>query len=225
MTQSGEQRTQPPDPDGASSGGPALERGSASRRQRRFSIPDPHDHRLTERLEAFLDGPAPKPSGAAGPDAPLAPLAPLRPAASRAPVALDSRADWNEALRYEAARHERYGRPVAIAVIDLVLVESSGRAPARSAVDAAASVVGRVLRSSMRLPDRIARVGPARFHVLLPETSRADARRFAERARRAAESALAGGAVQVSLRIAIAAPSREEPLPAALATAELQLAG
>jgi GGDEF domain-containing protein len=199
--------------------------GQPSRRQRRFSIPEPQDHRLTERLEAFLEGPAPKPPVPAAPEVPPAPAVARRPAASRPPISIDSRADWNEALRYEAARHERYGRPAAVAVIELVVLNDSGREASRSSIDTAAAVVGRVLRSTMRLPDRIARVGPTRFHVLLPETNRVEARRFAERARRAAESALAGGAVQVALRIAIAAPARGESLPTALATAEEHLAG
>ena len=198
--------------------------GARSRRQRRFSIPDPHDHRLTERLEAFLEGPAPK-APAAAPEPTAEPSSPARPAASRPPIVIDSRADWNEALRYEAARHERYGSPAAVAVIELLVLDASGVAAARSSVDVAAAVVGRILRSTMRLPDRIARVGPTRFHILLPETNRADARRFAERARRAADTALAAGAVQATLRIAIAAPTREESLTAALAMAEGQLAG
>jgi GGDEF domain-containing protein len=208
--------------------GPADAAASRSRRQRRFSIPDPQDNRLTERLEAFLEGPVTKGPAAPTPDAPAAPAAPAaapRPAASRPPIAIDSRADWNEALRYETARHERYGRPTAVAVIELVVLDASGRGGSRSSLDTAAAVVGRILRSTMRLPDRIARVSPTRFHILLPETNRPEARRFAERARRAAETALAGGAVQVVLRIAIAAPGREESLTAALVMAEAQLAG
>jgi GGDEF domain-containing protein len=211
--------------DAAPAGETAAARAPAGRRQRRFSIPDPQDHRLTERLEAFLEGPAPKGSMPAAPEVPPAPVGPQRPATSRPPIAIDSRADWNEALRYEAARHERYGSPAAVAVIDMVVFDTSGRDATRSSIDAAAAVVGRILRSTMRLPDRLARVGPTRFHALLPETNRADARRFAERARRAAEAALGGGAVQVTLRIVIAAPTREESLPVALAAAETHLAG
>ena len=61
--------------------------------------------------------------------------------------------------------------------------------------------------------------------VLAPHYSGLSVGEYEKRARRAAEAALAGGSVQVTLRIAIAAPSREETLPAALATAEVQLAG
>ena len=204
--------------------GAASSVGARSRRQRRFSIPDPQDHRLTERLEAFLEGPAPKPSTAPL-DPPAEPSGPPRPAASRPPIAIDSRADWNDALRYEAARHERYGSPAAVAVIELLVVDATGVEASRSSIDVAAAVVGRILRSTMRLPDRLARVGPTRFHILLPETNRAEARRFAERARRAADTALAAGAVQATLRIAIAAPTRDESLTTALAMAESQLAG
>jgi diguanylate cyclase (GGDEF)-like protein len=229
MTEPYDPIQQPPDPEGSLGvDAPAEDSPGASgkaRRQRRFSIPDPQDHRLTERLEAFLEGPAPKPAAPALPEPPPSPAGPGRPVTSRAPIAIDSRADWNDALRYETARHERYGRPAAVAVIDMIVFDTSGRDASRSAIDVAAAMVGRVLRSSMRLPDRIARVGPTRFHILLPETNRVEARRFAERARRAAESALAGAAVQVTLRIAIAAPTRDESLPAALATAELQLTG
>jgi diguanylate cyclase (GGDEF)-like protein len=223
VTDPSDQPNEPSAPEGPTRRDASREGRPKARRQRRFSISEPEDHRLSRRLEAFLEGPAPKSAALPASEVAPPPEAPARPATSRPPISISSRADWNEALRYEDARHERYGRSAAVAVVDLVVFDASGREASRSAIDMAAALVGRVLRSSMRLPDRIARVGPTRFHLLLPETNRVDARRFAERARRAAEAALIGGAVQVTLRIAIAVPARNESLPAALATAELQL--
>jgi GGDEF domain-containing protein len=111
-----------------------------------------------------------------------------------------------------------------VAVIEVVVLDDAGAEPSRTAVDAIAGSLAQLLRSSMRETDRIARMGPTRFNVLLPETSRAEARRFAERARRAGEVAFSRETLRLVLKIAIAAPGRDETLAEALATAEGELA-
>ena len=67
------------------------------------------------------------------------------------------------------------GRPRVI-VVDLHPSE-------RGLEDRFAARVGSVLRDHARETDRIARVGPTRFHVLLPETSEPEAAVLAERVR------------------------------------------
>jgi len=187
-------------------------------RSRRFVMTDSEEHRVTEKIEAFLDGPVARPIVRSRQAEAIAPIGPIRAGT------LDTRADWNEAFRREAARHDRYGRPVAVAVIDLRLLGEAGRDPSRVSVDGQARLLGRVLRAAMRETDRIARVGPTRFHLLLPETTRAEARRFTERARRLGESQLVRGAPAFRVAVAVAVAGRDHSLHDALAAAEAELA-
>lgn len=218
----------PVEPDARTSGVGAPPTSAPAPRQGRFAIPDPEGHRLEEKIEAFLEGPDSRRTGRThrgAAAAPTPPLRPIRPERLDHPLKLDSRADWNAAFGMEAARHERYGRPVAVTVIEADVQDQAGREPSRIAVDAMATALGQLLRASMRETDRIARMSPTRFNLLLPETSRAEARRFAERARRAGEAGLASGGLRVRLRVTIAAPGRDESLADALAAAEAELAG
>jgi diguanylate cyclase (GGDEF)-like protein len=186
---------------------------------------------VAEKIEAFIQGPVARPPQARHSRVRARTAPPLPPAVLGAPIhrahlpQLDSRADWNLALRLEAARHERYARPVALVVIDVVVTDEIGYEPSRSVIDALAGALGQMLREMTRETDRIARFGPTRFNVLLPETSRAEARRFAERAREAAETGLVRGSLTATLRIALASPGPDEALTEALALAEAQLAG
>jgi GGDEF domain-containing protein len=213
------------EPGGAETTTPAPRAGS--RRQRRFAIPTPEGHRVEEKLEAFLEGPAARPPvrhsrhARAG----SAPPIPPRPRTERLdhPLKLDSRADWLAAFRLEGARHERYGRPAAVALIEAEIRDRSDTEPPRTTVDALAGSLGQLLRASTRETDRIARMAPTRFNVLLTETNRAEARRFAERVRLAAEAELGLGFDSLVLRIAIAAAGPHASLSEALATAEAEL--
>jgi len=91
--------------------------------------------------------------------------------------------------------------------------------PARQ-VDRLAGPIGFTLRREARDTDRITRVAPNRFHVLLPETSDVDAERFVERARRACEVWFAGAAIPVKLKFEAASTGRDLSLPEALAIVE-----
>jgi hypothetical protein len=140
-------------------------------RRTRFALPaDHHDERTSERIEAFLDGP--KRERRSKPRH-------LRSEALRRPrrsIPMDTRTDWDAALRHEDARVARYGRPAAVLVIDQ-------RPSTDGLEDRFAARVGNVIRMHARETDRIARVGPTRFHVLLPETSEPEAAVLAERVR------------------------------------------
>ncbi len=179
---------------------------------------------MEEKIGAFLEGPPARPIARGRHAGPAHPTLPVQPERLDHPLKLDSRSDWNAVLHLEAARHARYGRPAAVAVIEVVVLDAAGGEPSRIAVDAIAGSLAQLLRSSMRETDRIARMGPTRFNVLLPETSRAEARRFAERARRAGELAFTREPLRLVLKIAIAAAARDQTLADALATAELELA-
>jgi hypothetical protein len=136
----------------------------ARTRRPKFALPADHHHDdgTSERIEAGRDGP--KRERRSKPRH-------LRSEGLRRPrrsMPIDIRTDWDAALRHEDARVARYGRPAAVLVVDVQPSEAG-------MVDRFAARVGTVIRDHARETDRIARVGPSRFHVLLPETSEPEA--------------------------------------------------
>lgn len=191
------------------------------RRPRRFIVRDHEDHRVDEKIQAFLAGPKPSRSRAR-----KAPPKPRRPA-----LPLDTRTDFAAALRLESARAERYGRPVSIVAVafapagdgaDSAADATTGVDTARS-VDRLAGPIGSTLRREARDTDRVARVAPDRFHVLLPETGATDAERFVERVRQACEAWSSEADEPLRLRIATVAAGHDRTLVDALAAAEERL--
>src|SRR5258705_3570984 len=84
-----------------------------ARRARRFVVRDAEDHLATEKIEEFLTGPRTR----ARPRGP-------RSIETNKPVAiadLDTRTDFVAALRHEALRTERYGRPATIVWVEVDL--------------------------------------------------------------------------------------------------------
>lgn len=157
---------------------------------------------MSERIEAFLEGP----TRARRRSRPAGQAQPVR--VPRRPVPLDTRPDWDAALRLEDARSARYGRPCAVLVVELREVPAG-------AADRMARTLGSVVRHEARETDRVARVAALRFHVLLPETTAVEAEVLAGRIRDAARRELGGGQAPVVLTSGAAA-RRGEPLPAAL---------
>ena len=118
------------------------------------------------------------------------------------------------------ARTERYGRPATVVAVEFAV----GATPAPGGqIDRLAGPIGFTLRREARDTDRIARVAPNRFHVLLPETSEADALRYIDRARQACEVWFTGAALPVRLRIEAASAGRDRSLADALAAVEDRL--
>jgi GGDEF domain-containing protein len=175
-------------------------------------LPDHHhdeneDERAAEHIEAFFDGPVSLPRRTrGGPDHP------------RRPVDLDTRPDWAAALRYEATRHARYGRPASI-----LLIEMDGE-PDSAGLDRTAKVVAEVIRTHARETDRAVRIGTTSFRLLLPETSGRSARTVAERIKRAFHRNRDGRSGGVDLSIEVASPARHADLEDALVDAERRLA-
>ena len=129
------------------------------------------DERADEVIEAFLDGP---------PES-VRKVSRARPRrvdlrAVRAPVPMDTRADWETALRHEDARLARYGRPATMLVIRLVL-------PTAAVADRIAGRVSAIVREHIRETDRVTRTSPDQFQVLLPETEEPEGDILAERIR------------------------------------------
>ena len=165
------------------------------------------DQRTAGHIEAFLEGPIPLPRRP-------------RPAGrERRPLVLDTRQDWATALRYEAARHARYGRPASVLLLGL-----SGHPP-EPAVERSARAIGDVIRSEARETDRAVRTGRLAFRLLLPETGGRAARSLAERLERAYLSAPDGRVDSVALAVEVATAPRNGSLEDALAEAEVRFAG
>jgi hypothetical protein len=182
-------------------------------RRTRFVLPaDQHDERVGERIEAFLDGPR-RTRRTRGRH--LRNEALLRP---RKPIPMDTRADWDLALRLEDARMARYGRPASVLIVSLEL-------PVAGQEDRYAGRVGDAIRAHARETDRVARVGPGRFHVLLPETLESEATALADRVQGACLEVLTGGAADdLAIRAVAATPARGGTLADALRRAALRLA-
>jgi GGDEF domain-containing protein len=165
------------------------------------------DRRTAGHIEAFLEGPvhASRPPRAAGRE--------------RRPLVLDTRQDWNTALRYEAARHARYGRPTSVLLLGL-----AGHPP-EPAVERLARTIGDVIRSEARETDRAVRTGRLTFRLLLPETGGRAARSLADRLERAYGAAPDGRADGVALVVEAATAPRNGRLEDALTEAETRFDG
>ena len=185
-----------------------MERPTKSRA--RFTLPDHDDARVHRVVEGLLsttpDGGHPERGRPR--DQPGDPLAALIP-----------RLDWTVELAAEERRRLRYGRPVSVVVVDV----GAGRDP-----DDLMRLAAGILRRESREADRITRVGPWRFQVLLPETREKGASTYAERLRRAwrslTDDARGDAATPLRLAIAVAGTRHAETVPQALERAIRQLA-
>jgi len=185
-------------------------------RRARFALPeDRQDERVGERIEAFLEGPAVR--------ARRTPRTRhLRSEALRRlrrDVPMDTRADWDIALRHEEARVARYGRPAAVLAVRL-------RVTGTDAVDQYAARIGGAIRQQARETDRVTRVAPDRFHVLLPETLEAEATVLADRVRNACVAMIPGApSAGVEILVAAASTSGGRTLVEALRAVQARLEG
>jgi hypothetical protein len=177
-----------------------------TRRQPKFTLPEHHhDEETEEKIEAFLDGPQVR-----------------RRRRShrynrRRSIALDTEFEWSGALRHETARSARYGRSMAILVVELA-VDAATAGP-----DGLALRLTEVLGREVRETDRAIRSAPERFLVLLPETNEDEAAHLAsriERAYRHLDDAIPVG----DIRIEIAIPRRGTDPSEAIAVADRRLA-
>jgi diguanylate cyclase (GGDEF)-like protein len=96
---------------------------------------------------------------------------------------LDGPDAWQRTLVTEVARAARYGRPLAIVVLEvegvMELGDDGDDAAARHALHEAAQA----LRRESRLSDLAFRIGVSRFGVILPETDEVAAINYVERVR------------------------------------------
>jgi hypothetical protein len=170
---------------------PPPDRAPRARRTPKFSLPEHHEEENGAQIEAFLDGPHARRR---------------RPRSHRfhrrVVLALDTAHEWAGALRHEAARSTRYGRAMAILVVDLSTdLDTAGP-------DGVALRLTEVLGREIRETDRAIRPAPTRFLVLLPETDEDEAAHLASRIERGYRIHGTEGPVTGDIRIEIAVPRR-----------------
>ncbi len=159
------------------------------------------------------------------PDAPgfelQPPMDPLRD-----PVTgLESAFAWDRHIREEATRLRRYGRPFAIVFAELDGLDRLADRVGTSAAGRIVPAIGQVLKRQARAVDIIARVGPARFAILLPETDEVRAINYIERVRAACDVWLQAGAVALQLSFGWASPGPEGDVQTAQLRADERLQG
>jgi diguanylate cyclase (GGDEF)-like protein len=93
-----------------------------------------------------------------------------------------------ERLRHEVLRAERYGRCVALVLLDIDDFAAINAREGATVGDLVLREVARAMTSRLRGVDLVARSGPDDFSVVLPETSLLVARPIAERLRAAVDS-------------------------------------
>ncbi len=96
---------------------------------------------------------------------------------------LPNRRSFKERLAREMAESRRYGHPLSVMVIDVDHFKKLNDREGHAAGDEALVEVSRVLRSSLREVDMVARFGGEEFVVILSRTTEADAQKVGEKLR------------------------------------------
>jgi diguanylate cyclase (GGDEF)-like protein len=90
---------------------------------------------------------------------------------------------WAAILETESARCARYRRTATVVIAEVVGLDELESVWGADIAPPAVMVIGSVLRSGARPSDYVARLGPRRFGILLPETDEIAAVNFVERVR------------------------------------------
>jgi diguanylate cyclase (GGDEF)-like protein len=129
---------------------------------------------------------------------------------------LRNRRAFDVALKLEVGRFERYGRPIALLMVDADHFKAVNDQHGHEAGDHVLQHIARTVRSCIRDIDTAARFGGEEFAVLLPETPIAQARQVAERIRAAiAASDVAYNGRSIPLTASIGVAGAPESVPSA----------
>ncbi len=138
------------------------------------------------------------------------------PGSTRA-IPILSKREWDDTIRHEAARWHRHGRSVAMLAVRIAPASEAVAPvdpPARAstarydpqAAERYSVPLGDALRRRARSSDRVARLAPDAFSVMLLETGEAGAAAYAERIRSSCEPWIRAVPGDLSLRIGLAVP-------------------
>ena len=117
--------------------------------------------------------------------------------------------EWNRIIADEDARVNRYRHPATVVIIELDGFDRSSPSSGREAGDRVLPALADALSRNARGADHLARIGPTRFGILLPETDEVAAINYIERVREACDLWLESGAIALQLAIGWASPGRD----------------
>jgi len=119
----------------------------------------------------------------------------------------------HEVLHMEWRRAERYGRPLAVMMLDVDGFKQFNDTYGHPQGDLLLQTIAHILRANVRSVDHVGRYGGEEFIVILPETSYAEACALAERIRKAVEDTPFatgnGHTIRKTVSIGLAAHSHE----------------
>jgi diguanylate cyclase (GGDEF)-like protein len=128
-----------------------------------------------------------------------------------------NRRQFDQVLRRELSRGARFGRPLALILLDIDDFKRFNDAYGHLAGDELLKNLAIVLGQSIRAMDSVARFGGEEFAVVLPETDTDEARQVAERLRAVvAVLPLAAGAGLITISLGVAMATTLDQGPEAL---------
>ncbi len=123
---------------------------------------------------------------------------------------LYNRRYFDDRVGHEIARTKRFGRDLALAMIDIDFFKHFNDTAGHPAGDRALATIGAIIRNSVRETDLPFRYGGEEFVIILPETTAESATYVAERIRSAVEkqefpgeSAQPNGALTISIGVSM----------------------
>lgn len=140
-----------------------------------------------------------------------------------ASTGLPNESFWRLVLSAESSRGVRYGRVATVVLVSVVGLDRVAREIGPDVVELTVARVAKLLRSGSRASDYVARVGEARFGVLLTETPEIAAINMVERVRDRCERELSRLAPGVHVAFGWASPPGTSTLVRAAVTAEARL--
>ncbi len=137
-----------------------------------------------------------------------------------------SRSRFFEIAGEELARAARYGRPLALAMVDLDLFKSVNDRYGHQAGDEVLRGIAGLMNRGLRGQDQVGRYGGEEFTILLPETPLDAAREVLERTRQAIADLrfdVLGSRIGITASVGVVAVDKSEALENAIARADAAL--
>jgi diguanylate cyclase (GGDEF)-like protein len=128
-------------------------------------------------------------------------------------------AGWSRSMREESARVARFGHPVTVVMAELPRLDMLADRFGRGVAERVATETARLLVTDTRAADRIARLGDARFGVMLLETEEVAAAGYIDRVRAATDRWLQSSGLSIRLSFGSAGAGAGRDVVAAAADA------
>ncbi|HET7026797.1 MAG TPA: diguanylate cyclase [Candidatus Limnocylindrales bacterium] len=137
--------------------------------------------------------------------------------------ALEDAATWRGLVAAEVARVVRYGHAATVVIADLEGLDRLASRLGPESVERLTAAVADTIRRQARATDRVGRLAPARFAILLPETDEVASINWVERVREATDLWLEASAVALRLAFGWAELRPDADVDAALDLARTRL--